>query len=84
MLDFLRKSDLQEGLFQKHTQHACVVVHDLDAAPGWMWNQLKEILDNHVRPFVIVATVTHLTALPEWLSSHFFKVKEGRKSRESK
>lgn len=68
---FLRARPRPPGLFDEPPKRTCVLVHELDKTPKWMFHALKGLFESYSKPCVILATTTNLKKIPRWLSSHF-------------
>lgn len=62
-------------------ERLCLAVLGLDKAPEWLTYRLKSLLENSARPFTCVASATNGDAIPDFLSSHFYKCKAAGRDR---
>lgn len=75
-VDFLSKKGIHSSLFGPQPGNVCVVVHDLDKKPEWLYGNLKSIFEHHVRPCVILSSAEEDSKIASYLRSHFWLCKK--------
>jgi len=61
------------------SRKVCVVVHDLDVCPGWLWTGIKALLERGIRPFNCIASAKEPDKIPgEYISFFYIWRKIGR------
>lgn len=72
---FLLKRDkyVRTPLIDDGPNYVTLVVDDLDTKPPWMWDYLKAVFEQRIRPCRICATAKNPRKIPGYLSSHLIK-----------